>query len=198
MTKEILKLLRATLPTTIEIRSDIQHDAGAILASPAQGRTALMNLCTNAAHAMEETGGILNVSLANITVDTEQAALRNELEPGKYVKLTIRDTGHGLDEATMARISIPISPQRHRARGQVFGLSIVHGIVISHHGHIDVQSTPGKGTSFQILFPRIDARVEIETDLDPPLSRGTERDPCGGRREICLNGYSRNVDLSGL
>ena len=175
MTKEILKLLRATLPSTIEIHSDIQHDAGAIMASPAQIHRLLMNLCTNAAQAMEETGGILDVSLTNVTVGKEEAALRNELEPGRYVKLTITDTGHGFDEATMARIFDPYFTTKEQGKGTGLGLAIVHGIAKSHHGHIEVQSNPGKGASFQILFPRIEARVEMESDLDTPLSRGTER-----------------------
>jgi signal transduction histidine kinase/CheY-like chemotaxis protein len=175
ITKEILKLLHATLPATIEIRSDVQQDTGSINASPDQIHRLLMNLCTNGAQAMAENGGVLHVSLANVAFDPEEAARHYELEPGKYVKLTITDTGHGLDEATMERIFEPYFTTKEQGKGTGLGLAIVHGIVKNHHAHIKVQSKPGKGTSFQIFFPRIEAPVKFENHADTPPPKGTER-----------------------
>ncbi len=175
ITKEIIELLRATLPATIEIRSDIQQDTGSINASPDQIHRLLMNLCTNGAQAMAESGGILHVSLVNVSFDPEKAARHYELEPGKYVKLTIKDTGHGLDEVTMERIFDPYFTTKEQGKGTGLGLAVVHGIVKNHHAHIEVQSKPGKGTSFEIFFPKIDAPVKFENHADAPPPMGTEK-----------------------
>ena len=104
---------------------------------------------------MEETGGILEVHLDNIVLDAQEASRYHQIGPGPYLKLIVRDTGHGIDAATMKRIFDPYFTTKDVGKGTGMGLAIVHGIVKRHNGAVTVQSEPGKGTSFDILFPLI-------------------------------------------
>ncbi|MBT3256065.1 MAG: response regulator [Deltaproteobacteria bacterium] len=173
--KEIQKLLRATLPATIEIRHSLPEDIGHITGSPDQIHRLLMNLCTNAAQAMAENGGILEIGLDRLVLTEPEAISNDNLDPGQYVKLTVKDSGHGMDEATAKRIFEPYFTTKAKEKGTGLGLSIVHGIVRSHNAYIDVQSKPEKGTVFQIFFPRIDANIKLEIISNDPPKRGTER-----------------------
>lgn len=174
--KEALKLLRASLPTTIEIIQDIDPASGLVLADPVQIHQLLMNLCTNAAHAMRETGGVLTIKLENVEVHPWEAALHTDLNPGAYVRLTVNDTGHGMDQRLMARIFDPYFTTKEKGRGTGLGLAVVHGIVKNHNGAVTFQSQPGQGTTCHVYLPRIEGREASDQRLQTtPLPTGGER-----------------------
>lgn len=132
--KEVLKLLRATLPSTIEIRSNLLSPAGVVLADPIQIHQLVMNLCTNAAHAMQQGGGTMEVSLSQVTVEDGRGFPELTLKPGEYVELSVSDTGAGIDPAIMARIFDPFFTTKPIGEGSGMGLAVVHGIVQSLKG----------------------------------------------------------------
>lgn len=173
--KEAMKLLRPSLPSTIEIRENFSTSRE-ILADPTQIHQVVMNLCTNAYHAMSEDGGVLEIALLKENLDEESAAEFEDLIPGPYIKLTISDTGHGMDEEVMDQIFDPYFTTKEKGRGTGLGLSVVHGIVKSHGGAITVSSAPGKGTTFHALFPILE-KVEIKKEelATGPLPGGNER-----------------------
>ena len=170
---EALKLLRASLPTTIDIRQELAEDSGTILADPTQMQQVLMNLCNNAEYAMRDTGGILDVRLDKMEVGEALAARHPELLPGPYVRLTVRDTGIGMEEAVLARIFEPFYTTKSAGDGTGMGLAVVHGIVTNHSGAIDVDSTPGQGTTFTLYLPQIQAAGTEELQPDTPAPHGT-------------------------
>ncbi|MEJ2220605.1 MAG: PAS domain S-box protein [Desulfobacterales bacterium] len=172
--EEASKLLRASLPTTIEIKQHIEPRLDAIFADPTQMHQVMMNLCTNSAHAMDDTGGILNVELHNVDLNLEKTVQYSELNPGPYVRLSISDTGHGMDSATMDRIFDPYFTTKEQDKGTGMGLAVVHGIVKGHGGGIRVQSKPGKGTRFDIMFPVMGKHMESETEELKALPTGNE------------------------
>jgi PAS domain S-box-containing protein len=173
--KEALKLLRPSLPSTIEIRQQIHSPIDPILADPSQIHQILMNLCTNAAHAMREKGGVLSVALTMVELDTATASRHEGVKPGPYVRLTVSDTGYGMDAVTMERIFDPFFTTKGLEGGTGMGLSVVHGIVKNHGGMITVFSEPGVGTTFNVFFPRIETRIEEEIAVPLPLPTGKER-----------------------
>ena len=154
--KEALKMLRASIPATIEIRQDISA-TGMVLADPTQIHQIIMNLCTNAYHAMRETGGILAVSLEEITIEGEDKGYA--LAPGNYLKLVVGDTGGGIDPKIQEKIFEPYFTTKKPGEGTGLGLAVVHGIVKSHNGHITVYSEPGKGTSFHVYLPLTEEKM---------------------------------------
>jgi len=172
--KEALKLLRASLPSTIEICATIENDS-LVIGDPTQIHQILMNLCTNAYHAMEETGGRLEVSLKDVTL--QQGDLYGkDLYPGSYNCLTVSDTGIGMEKKILERIFEPYFTTKETGKGTGLGLSIIYGIVKKHHGDIQVCSEPGRGTVFQVYLPMIKDNEKIETsDEDTPIPKGTER-----------------------
>ena len=172
--KEALKLLRASLPTTIEIEQNIESNLDAIYADPTQIHQVMMNLCTNAGHAMADTAGILGISLQNIDLKAKAAALYPDLSPGPYVKLSISDTGHGMDAATMDRIFDPYFTTKAQDKGTGMGLAVVHGIIKGQGGSIQVNSTPGQGSRFDILFPIMERQMVSETEELKALPTGSE------------------------
>jgi len=151
--KEVLKLLRATLPATIRIEQSIEGELPNVLADPTQIHQIVMNLCTNAAHAMRGTQGELRVRLEALQLTNAQPKPHAELREGDYLRLIISDTGHGMDEATLKRIFEPFFTTKAPGEGTGLGLSVVHGIVKEHDGVITVQSEPGRGTAFAIYLP---------------------------------------------
>lgn len=175
--KEALKLLRSSLPTTIEIRYSLTGDReqGAVFADPTQIHQVLMNLCTNAAHAMRATGGLLNVTVAEIVIPAAPAAHPLDLQPGPYVRLTVSDTGHGMEAAVMERIFEPYFTTKEVGEGTGLGLAVVQGIVKSHGGAITVQSEPGRGTTFEVLLPRIELELTQRMEAAELLPTGSER-----------------------
>ncbi len=151
--KEALKLIRASIPTTVEIRSSIKKDAGVVLADPTQIHQVMMNLCTNAAHAMEAFGGVLEVTLGALSLDGKTAVAGETPATGAYLLLRVTDTGEGIDPALLSRIFDPYFTTRQVGEGTGMGLATVHGIVKDHGGEIFVESTPGRGSAFHVLLP---------------------------------------------
>ncbi len=173
--KESLKLLRASLPTTIEIRQNIDNKCGVILADPTQIYQVMMNLCTNAYHAMREKGGILEVTLTEVDIDSPELPSNLDLNPGPYLNLAISDTGHGMDRTVVERIFDPYFTTKGPGEGTGLGLSVIHGIVRSHGGYITVYSEPGEGTTFHIYLPRIEVSAKVpETISIEPAPKGKE------------------------
>lgn len=171
---EVLKLLRSSLPTTIEIRQNIESAEGAVLADPTQIHQVLMNLCTNSAHAMR-SGGVLEVGLSE--VDTLSSGIPGcpNLKPGRYLKLSVSDNGHGMDSETVERIFDPYFTTKKPGEGTGMGLAVVQGIVKNIDGTILVSSRQGKGTTFSIYLPRTSAAAPpVEEELES-LPRGSER-----------------------
>ncbi len=150
--KEALKLIRSSISKSIKIKMDIQADCGAIKADPTQIHQIVMNLTTNAYHAMEKTGGQLSVSLKEIKLGKNDV-LNPDMIPGRYACLTITDTGIGMDKELTQKIFDPFFTTKEKGKGTGMGLSVVHGIVISMNGAIQVDSRPGKGTQFDVYLP---------------------------------------------
>jgi PAS domain S-box-containing protein len=173
--KEALKLLRASIPTTIEIRQDIASQS-AILADPTQIHQMVMNLCTNAYHAMKERGGILAVSLHETDIDQASIDSGIEVPPGRYLKLSVSDTGCGMNKDTLSRIFEPYFTTKEKGVGTGLGLAVVHGIVKEHQGRVSVYSEPGQGTTFNVYLPIIhEAVTEAAPAPIPPMARANER-----------------------
>nr|MBF0222923.1 DUF3365 domain-containing protein [Desulfobulbaceae bacterium] len=177
--KEVVKLLKATIPTSIEIRSEIdpQCEQILIMADQTQIHQVLMNLCTNAYHEMRETGGVLTVSLAKKVLEDGDAQL-NELDicPGPYLTLSVQDSGPGIDQTIMTKIFEPFFTTKKHGEGTGMGLAVVHGIVKKHMGAIAVDSELGKGTTFTIFLPITQSSMEsqpVETVF--PIPKGSER-----------------------
>ena len=170
--KDALEFLRSTIPAFIEIRQNIQATDETILANPTQINQIMMNLCINASHAMEETGGILEVNIR--TLDFGSRNVESGLEPGRYIKLTISDTGHGIAPEIIDRIFDPYFTNKEVGKGSGMGLAVVHGIVKNHNGVISVDSQAGKGTVFNILFPLVTEKPEVETETTEEFPMGNE------------------------
>lgn len=174
--EDALKFLRFSIPTSVEIRQNIQDDTDdSILADSTQINQVMINLCTNAAHAMEDTGGVMTIGIQNIYLDQISAAFYPDMSPGNYVKLTVSDTGPGIDPEIKDRIFDPYFTTKEVGKGSGIGLSVVHGVVKSHNGAISVDSKFGKGTTFSILLPATEKEAVIETEPDEKLSTGNER-----------------------
>jgi len=162
--KESLKLLRATIPTTIEMKEDIDPHCGLILASPIQIQQIIFNLCTNALHAMADEKGTLTVSLYRKEIDPQDIISKKDWLPGSYVVLTVSDTGSGIDKETMKHIYEPYFTTKEKGKGTGLGLAIIHGIVASSRGYIDVESRLGEGTTFRIFLPVLESETApVET-----------------------------------
>lgn len=173
--KEALKMLRGSLPTTIEIRNHIENGIGIVEADATQIHQVLMNLSTNAAQAMGEKGGILKIDLANVNVDPAKAAHHADLRQGSYVRLTVSDTGEGMTQEVLERIFEPYFTTKEKEIGTGMGLAVVHGIVKGHGGEITVQSKPGEGSSLSVYLPRIEKEIRPEAMRTDVLSTGHER-----------------------
>ncbi len=173
--KEVLKMMRASLPTTIEIRQNIKTGLAPILSDSTEIHRVLMNLCTNAAHAMQKKGGVLEVTLTDMEIDKKTAAQNLDLNPGQYQILTISDTGHGMDSSVIERIFDPFFTTKKHGEGTGMGLAVTHGIVKSCGGAITVSSEVGKGTTFKVFFPAIESEITVESEHYKPVSHGKER-----------------------
>ena len=152
LVKEAVKMMRASIPATIDIRQNIFADSAMIQAEPTQMHQVLMNLCTNANHAMRETGGVLEISLTEEEILNSLSSFDSEIPPGKYVCLKVSDTGHGIEPVYLDRIFDPFFTTKDKSEGTGLGLSVVLGIVKSHHGLITCRSTVGKGTFIYYLY----------------------------------------------
>ena len=170
---EALKLLRASLPSTIEIRSSIKSDL-AVISDATNIHQVIMNLCTNAGYAMQANGGILQVNLEDVDLDGDFIKQHPDLKPGKFVRLTVSDTGHGMSPEVMERIFDPFFSTKKKGEGTGMGLSVVHGIVKSHGGAITVDSTPGRGSVFRLYFPAIESELNPQNESANLMLTGTE------------------------
>ena len=169
--EETLDLLRATLPTTIEIVRDMVSSPGSVLADPTQIHQMLMNLCTNAAHAMKEGGGILKIRVVRIDLNGNAASPHPRLPPGGYVRVSVADTGKGMDQDTMERIFEPFFTTKETGQGTGMGLAVVHGIVKAHGGAISVDSEVDRGSAFHVYLPLLKGEAEEENEgegVSPP------------------------------
>jgi PAS domain S-box-containing protein len=173
--KDSLKLLRASIPTMINIRQNILCEREMILADSTEMNQALMNLCTNAVQAVGDEAGVLEVSLEPTTLDEESVAKYVGLNPGNFVKLTVRDTGHGIDPKIIDRIFDPYFTTKSLAEKTGMGLAIVYGIVKKHDGAIRVESEVGKEALFEVLFPLFEGEEEEVKEEPEDLPKGTER-----------------------
>lgn len=151
--EECMNMLRATLPTTIELRKQLPSKLSLVNADPTQIHQVIMNLCTNAADAMEGQSGVLEIGLDEVTLTAEDLVAYPGLAPGRHVRLQVADSGHGMNREILDRIFDPFFTTKKQGKGTGLGLSIVHGIVKAHKGHISVKSTIDSGTTFTILLP---------------------------------------------
>jgi len=173
--KESLKLIRATIPTSIEIHQEILSDSEMILANPTEINQILINLCSNSVHAMEEETGILEVVLETAALNDRSAAQYEDLTAGEYVKLTVKDTGRGISPEFINRIFDPYFTTKEVDKGLGMGLAVVFGIVKKQDGAIKFTSEVGKGTTAEILFPVTKVQAETKMEESDDLSSGTER-----------------------
>jgi len=174
---ETLTLLRSSLPTTIETKQNIEADSSIILADSTQIHQIVMNLCTNASDAMADKKGVLEVCLTDIDLKSDTMYGHKELQAGQYVKLVVKDTGHGMDSETMERIFEPFFTTKDVDKGTGMGLAVIHGIVEEHNGTITVDSEIGKGTTFNVFFPKIESNDASEDDSSEMI---------GGQGEVIL------------
>ena len=175
MVKEALKLLRPTLPSTITIKQQLDASTRIINADPTQFHQIVLNLCTNAFHAMEKTGGTLAITLKDCELSREDLHLQPEVQPGKFVRLAIADSGPGIAPEIRAKIFEPYFTTKEVGKGTGMGLAIVHGIIRQYGGFITCDSTPDQGTVFSLYFPAIEA-AQVEAVLPgEQIPRGRER-----------------------
>jgi len=165
--RETLKLIKASISVTIEVREDIKEYGGTVIADAGQIRQVVINLCTNASQAMPG-GGIMEISLTETAVTSKDTFLWGSLKPGNYLKFTVRDTGRGMNKEILERIFEPYFTTRTMGEATGMGLPVVHGIIKNHGGDILVESTPGKGSVFHVFLPVND---EFESESSNDLRR---------------------------
>jgi len=171
---EALNLIKASFPPGVEISQQYDQKIGSVLANPTHIHQIMMNLCTNASHAMMKTGGVLKVRLDAAKIDQKMADKIPNLKKGEYIRLTISDTGHGMDLKTKERIFEPFFTRKEVGSGSGLGLSVVHGIVNNYGGAIVVDSTPGKGTTFMIYLPKYGDNTSESDKSDKKPLKGDE------------------------
>ncbi|MEW5911476.1 MAG: PAS domain S-box protein [Thermodesulfobacteriota bacterium] len=187
--KEVLKLLRPATPSNIDIKTDLADQEAYVMADPVQMHQVIMNLCTNAVQAMESAGGMLEVSLQIVDLDQKEAARYVDLEPGRYQVLSVSDTGVGMDRETLGRIFEPFFTTKEADRGTGLGLSVVHGIALSHGGTVTVYSEPGQGSTFRVYLPVIQGPAPEQAGDQPQTTPG------GQERILLVDDEQALVDL---
>ena len=158
--EEAVRLLHATLPARIEIRTEYLPGVPPVSADSTQVHQILMNLGTNAAHAMGESSGLIELRLEGVNISGDRPEATDRLPPGRYVRLSFRDNGCGMDKTTLARAFEPFFTTKGVGKGTGLGLSVVHGIMKNHHGTVTVHSEVGKGTTFHLYFPAAEKAAE--------------------------------------
>ena len=172
--KESIKLLRSSIPTTIEIRHNLSSHSDTINGDPGQIKEVLINLCSNSADAMRENGGVLEVSLENITLDEQTAVGYDALSPGDYLRLSVSDTGHGIEPDILNRVFDPYFTTKKAGEGTGMGLAAVSGLIRNHNGAITVHSEEGKGATFHVYLPLAQDEISPRADIAGPLPTGSE------------------------
>lgn len=172
--KEVLKMLRASLPATIDIIQEI-HSNGAVMADPTQLHQVMMNLGTNAGYAMGQTGGKLTVELNEVTLDSVAADRHGEIQPGMYLQLLVTDTGEGIAPEHLNKIFDPFFTTKPKGEGTGMGLAVVHGIVTGLGGAISADSTLGCGTQVEVLLPALPRETRVDETEKKVLPAGKER-----------------------
>lgn len=173
--REALKFLRPTLPSTIAIKQHIDTDADTILGDPTQIHQILINLCANAFHAMEHTGGTLEITLKECSLSRQDLSLQPDVQPGSFVALSISDSGQGIETAILDKIFEPYFTTKGVGKGTGMGLSIVHGIVKSYGGFITCESELGKGTAFHVFLPASEQKQGVAANSGTqPIVGGNE------------------------
>jgi signal transduction histidine kinase/CheY-like chemotaxis protein len=187
--KEALKLLRATIPSSIEIHHSVDEDCGLIKGDPTQIHQVIMNLSTNAYHALQETGGKLEVSLKEINLNYEESLQRVGIKVGRHLELTVKDNGHGMTPQVLERIFDPYYTTKKQGKGTGLGLSVTHGIIKSHGGDISVSSQPGVGTTFRVFLPVID---DVDVEIEPAETASTRN---GNERILLIDDEAQIIDI---
>ena len=173
---ESLKLLRSSLPSTIEIKEHIDKESGSILADPTKVHQVMVNLCTNALHAMEDEKGCLEVSLTRKKITKKDLGREKNISPGVFVELSITDSGKGIESGVLERIFEPYFTTKEAGKGTGMGLAMVHGIIKEHEGFIKVKSKVGEGTTFLVYFPMVELKSEKQLEENVLLvPRGNEK-----------------------
>ncbi|MCK5679789.1 response regulator, partial [bacterium] len=176
--KEVLKMLRSSLPTTVEIVENIDPECGEVLADQTQMHQVVMNLCTNAFQAMADQKGVVKVELRQLEIAPEEVSGWSREVAGSFVVLSISDTGCGMNAATRARIFEPYFTTKETGKGTGLGLAVIHGIIESCNGFIKVDSEPGQGTTFHVYMPSLEKDINLETlktEKEVDLPTGSER-----------------------
>jgi len=173
--KEVTQLLHGSVLPSIELRLNIQTERDIVKADPTQMHQVIMNLCTNALHAMKDKGGILEIGARQLTVDNRTHGPLTRLHFGAYIEITIRDSGHGMERIVLERIFEPFFTTKRSGEGTGMGLAVVHGIITSLHGAITVESEVGKGTTFHVVLPLLEQAAESSDIKATVIPRGTER-----------------------
>lgn len=195
--KEVIKLMRSSLPATIEIRQDVSESKYIVLADPTQLHQVLLNLCTNAGQAMSETGGVLEIVLSDFNRDME-AIYKEPLPPSPYLRLTVSDTGHGMTPEVKERIFDLFFTTKQDGQGTGIGLAVVKGIVKNLDGEISVESEPGKGASFHIFLPLLHEDIEVEEEKrEKAIPRGSEQVLLVEDERVLLNLVSKMLERLG-
>jgi signal transduction histidine kinase/ActR/RegA family two-component response regulator len=171
---EVLNLLKASFPPGVMIRQNLDPLIGTVLADPTHIHQIVMNLCTNASHAMMKSGGVLEVKLDAVRIEAKQAEKIRNLKKGEYIRLSISDTGYGMDLKTKERIFEPFFTRKEVGSGSGLGLSVVHGIINNYGGAIEVESMPGKGTTFRIFLPKHSSEALDADKLEKKPIKGDE------------------------
>ena len=206
--RESMKMLRATIPSTVEVRADLQEGLPPVMADSSQIQQIIMNLCTNAGQSMEEEGGVLNVRLDTVSLDAPLDTLSGRIPNGRYIRMRVQDTGPGIPPENLDRIFEPFFTTKGVGEGTGLGLAVVHGIVQDRRGGITVESEKGKGTAFTVYLPAAERTPVEEAPAETPgLPGGTERilfvddEPMIaklGRRMLERGGYEVTIQANGV
>lgn len=170
--QEALGFLRATIPAVVTVVSTTEPDLPPILGDPTQIHQIIVNLCTNAWHAMDDQPGCIEIALHSMTLEEGHVSRMAGMRAGRYACLSVKDSGKGMDTATLERIFDPFFTTKEPGKGTGLGLSVVHGIVQAHDGWINVSSQPGRGSTFQVFFPVTTTQEELTGETAPEFKRG--------------------------
>jgi two-component system cell cycle sensor histidine kinase/response regulator CckA len=193
--QETLKMLRPLISPTVIIQQDISPEAGTIMADATQIQQLVINLCTNAAQAMEEHGGTLKVDLKPVNIET--ASQEEDIPPDSYVQLSVIDTGSGIEPENMHRIFDPFFTTKEPGKGTGLGLSVIHGIVVSHGGQIKVDSKKNRGTVFNVFLPITDETITPAKENGRTLSAGCEKILVVDDEAVLADAVKRILERSG-